>query len=78
MQGSLILKILRGKYPPVTGYSKELTDIVKSCLTLVHASGGSTRLLRKSRTANSGMLQGNQVQCTALQAATCRLCIPQP
>lgn len=35
LQGSLILKILRGKYPPLTGYSKELTDIVKSCLTLV-------------------------------------------
>jgi streptolysin S family bacteriocin protoxin len=35
LQGSLILKILRGKYPPLTGYSKELTDIVKCCLTLV-------------------------------------------
>jgi hypothetical protein len=35
LQGNLILKILRGKYPPLTGYSKELTDIVKGCLTLV-------------------------------------------
>jgi hypothetical protein len=35
LQGALILKILRGKYPTVQGYSKELTDIVKACLTLV-------------------------------------------
>lgn len=34
-QGSLILKILRGKYPPLTGYSKELTAVVKGCLTQV-------------------------------------------
>ncbi|KAF6255804.1 NimA-related protein kinase 4 [Scenedesmus sp. NREL 46B-D3] len=33
-QGALILKILRGKYPAVQGYSKELTDVVKACLTL--------------------------------------------
>jgi len=32
-QGALILKILRGKFPPVTGYSTELQDIVKRCLT---------------------------------------------
>jgi len=32
-QGALILKILRGKFPPVTGYSAELQDIVKRCLT---------------------------------------------
>uniref|UniRef100_A0A061SER0 non-specific serine/threonine protein kinase n=1 Tax=Tetraselmis sp. GSL018 TaxID=582737 RepID=A0A061SER0_9CHLO len=32
-QGALILKILRGKFPPVTGYSPELQDIVKRCLT---------------------------------------------
>jgi serine/threonine protein kinase len=37
LQGGLILKILRGKYPPISGYSKELTSIVKSCLTLVGA-----------------------------------------
>jgi hypothetical protein len=35
LQGALILKILRGKYPAVQGYSKELTDVVKACLTLV-------------------------------------------
>jgi len=32
-QGALILKILRGKFPPVTGYSPELQDIVRRCLT---------------------------------------------
>lgn len=33
-QGALILKILRGRYPPVSGYSKDLTEIIKACLTL--------------------------------------------
>lgn len=32
-QGALILKILRGKYPPVNGYSQEMVDIIKRCLT---------------------------------------------
>lgn len=32
-QGALILKILRGKYPPVSGYSPEMVDIIKRCLT---------------------------------------------
>ncbi|MEW5302088.1 MAG: hypothetical protein WDW36_004898 [Sanguina aurantia] len=32
-QGALILKILRGKFPPVQGYSPEVTDIIKRCLT---------------------------------------------
>eukprot|EP00199_Chlamydomonas_sp_CCMP681_P000941 CAMPEP_0119104632 /NCGR_PEP_ID=MMETSP1180-20130426/2800_1 /TAXON_ID=3052 ORGANISM="Chlamydomonas cf sp, Strain CCMP681" /NCGR_SAMPLE_ID=MMETSP1180 /ASSEMBLY_ACC=CAM_ASM_000741 /LENGTH=504 /DNA_ID=CAMNT_0007089451 /DNA_START=36 /DNA_END=1546 /DNA_ORIENTATION=+ len=32
-QGALILKILRGKYPPVQGYSPEVSDIIKRCLT---------------------------------------------
>ncbi|KAL6749037.1 NIMA-related kinase 4 [Haematococcus lacustris] len=32
-QGALILKILRGKYPPVSGYTPEVSDIVKRCLT---------------------------------------------
>ena len=35
LQGALILKILRGKYPPVAGYSPDLIDIVKRCLTQV-------------------------------------------
>lgn len=35
VQGSLMLKILRGRYPPLTGYSRELTEVVKACLTLV-------------------------------------------
>lgn len=35
-QGTLILKILHGKYPaPSSSYSKELLDVVKACLTLV-------------------------------------------
>ena len=32
-QGALILKILRGKYPAVTGYSPEVSDLIKRCLT---------------------------------------------
>jgi NIMA (never in mitosis gene a)-related kinase len=32
-QGALILKILRGKYPAVTGYSPEISDLIKRCLT---------------------------------------------
>lgn len=32
-QGALILKILRGKYPPVVGYSPEVSDVIKRCLT---------------------------------------------
>ncbi|KAK9867887.1 hypothetical protein WJX84_001961 [Apatococcus fuscideae] len=32
-QAALIMKILRGQYRPVTGYSAELADIVKRCLT---------------------------------------------
>eukprot|EP00002_Diphylleia_rotans_P014842 TRINITY_DN2885_c0_g1_i2.p1 TRINITY_DN2885_c0_g1~~TRINITY_DN2885_c0_g1_i2.p1 ORF type:complete len:507 (+),score=75.85 TRINITY_DN2885_c0_g1_i2:50-1570(+) len=32
-QGALILKILRGKYPPITGYSLELKRFVDACLT---------------------------------------------
>jgi len=53
VQGSLILKILRGKYPPVTGYSKELTDIVKSCLTLVR----TFRWLHRARKHHPGFLE---------------------
>ena len=30
-----MLKILRGKYPPIEGYSSELIDIIKRCLTQV-------------------------------------------
>ena len=33
LQAALIMKILRGQYRPVTGYSADLTDIVKRCLT---------------------------------------------
>eukprot|EP00877_Chromochloris_zofingiensis_P008776 jgi/Chrzof1/4151/Cz14g00290.t1 len=33
-QGALILKILRGMYPAVEGYSKELISVIKACLTL--------------------------------------------
>eukprot|EP00195_Chlamydomonas_chlamydogama_P009069 CAMPEP_0202904676 /NCGR_PEP_ID=MMETSP1392-20130828/30593_1 /ASSEMBLY_ACC=CAM_ASM_000868 /TAXON_ID=225041 /ORGANISM="Chlamydomonas chlamydogama, Strain SAG 11-48b" /LENGTH=558 /DNA_ID=CAMNT_0049592433 /DNA_START=449 /DNA_END=2125 /DNA_ORIENTATION=- len=32
-QGALILKILRGKYPPVTGYSPDIAELIKRCLT---------------------------------------------
>eukprot|EP00899_Mesostigma_viride_P029183 jgi/Mesvir1/944/Mv17498-RA.1 len=32
-QGALILKILKGKYPPVKGYSAELQDVMSRCLT---------------------------------------------
>lgn len=35
MQGALILKILRGKFPPVSGYSPEIQDLIKRCLTQV-------------------------------------------
>ncbi|WIA21015.1 hypothetical protein OEZ85_005347 [Tetradesmus obliquus] len=44
-QGALILKILRGKYPAVQGYSKELTDVVKACLTLDHRKRPDTSSL---------------------------------
>lgn len=33
LQAALIMKILRGQYRPVIGYSADLTDIVKRCLT---------------------------------------------
>ncbi len=33
VQGALILKILRGKYPPVVGYSPDVSDVIKRCLT---------------------------------------------
>jgi serine/threonine protein kinase len=33
LQGALILKILRGKYPALTGYSPDISDLVKRCLT---------------------------------------------
>lgn len=50
VQGSLILKILQGRYPAVTGYSRELTDIVKACLTLVRCrSLGHDRVGRERR-----------------------------
>ncbi|PNG99474.1 Serine/threonine-protein kinase Nek1, partial [Tetrabaena socialis] len=32
-QGALILKILRGKFPPVAGYSPDILDLIKRCLT---------------------------------------------
>ncbi|KAG2487503.1 hypothetical protein HYH03_013921 [Edaphochlamys debaryana] len=32
-QGALILKILRGKFPPVSGYSPDISDLIKRCLT---------------------------------------------
>eukprot|EP00798_Chlamydomonas_sp_ICE-L_P022983 gene22983-30171_t len=32
-QGALILKILRGRFPPITKYSPEIEDLVKQCLT---------------------------------------------
>ncbi|KAK9836508.1 hypothetical protein WJX74_001940 [Apatococcus lobatus] len=32
-QAALIMKILRGQYRPIVGYSADLTDIVKRCLT---------------------------------------------
>jgi NIMA (never in mitosis gene a)-related kinase len=35
LQGALILKILRGKYPPVTNYSADVAEIIKKCLTQV-------------------------------------------
>ena len=34
-QGALILKILRGKFPPVTGYSPDISELIKLCLTQV-------------------------------------------
>lgn len=45
-QGALILKIIRGKYPAVSGYSKDLIDVVKSCLTQnVHRRPDTDKLL---------------------------------
>jgi hypothetical protein len=40
LQGALILKILRGKYPALTGYSPDISDLVKRCLTQVRGSHG--------------------------------------
>ncbi|GMH45985.1 hypothetical protein BSKO_13949 [Bryopsis sp. KO-2023] len=46
-QGALILKILRGRYPPLAGYSTELIDMIKRCLTQVASRRPDTaRLLR--------------------------------
>ena len=39
-QGALILKILRGKFPPVTGYSPDISDLIKRCLTQVRGDTG--------------------------------------
>jgi len=44
-QGALILKILRGQYQPVTGYSPELCELVKKCLTLNPSRRPSTSKL---------------------------------
>lgn len=38
LQGALILKILRGKFPPVSGYSPDICDLIKRCLTQVRAA----------------------------------------
>jgi hypothetical protein len=54
LQGSLILKILKGKYPPVTGYSKELLDIVKSCLTLVSNTEATVTAAMRTLCIGSG------------------------
>ena len=42
-QGALILKILRGKFPPVTGYSPDISDLIKRCLTQVRGETGCDR-----------------------------------
>lgn len=34
-QAALIWKILRGRYPPIFGYSSELLDIIRRCMTQV-------------------------------------------
>lgn len=39
-QGALILKILRGKYPPISGYSPDISDVIKRCLTQVMKGRG--------------------------------------
>ncbi len=33
LQAALIMKILRGQYRPITGFSADLTDVLKRCLT---------------------------------------------
>jgi serine/threonine protein kinase len=44
-QGALLLKILRGRYPPLPStYSRELRELVKSCLTQVGGYKGGLRI----------------------------------
>jgi hypothetical protein len=38
LQGALILKIIRGKYPPVIGYCADMISIIKMCLTQVRTA----------------------------------------
>lgn len=66
-QGALILKILRGKYPAVSGYSKELVDIVKACLTLVGLKA-ARRPAGLSAMATSSAQQGQRCCDCALPA----------
>ena len=57
LQASLILKILRGKYTAVTGYSSDLVDIVKRCLTQSATRRANTGgLHRQEAGSSSGLL----------------------
>ncbi len=42
MQASLIMRILRGQYKAVVGYSAELVDLIKRCLTQAAARRPNT------------------------------------
>jgi hypothetical protein len=63
LQGALILKILRGKYPPVTNfYSADVSEIIKRCLTQV--STWACQLGDMLGDANSGT--GAQLETTVV------------
>ena len=60
-------EILRGRYPPLTGYSRELTEVVKACLTLVRAGSGRGAGRGKRGCVNMGFdeVQGKVVASTS-------------
>ncbi|KAK9829475.1 hypothetical protein WJX72_006083 [[Myrmecia] bisecta] len=58
-QASLIMRILRGQYKPVVGYSAELVDLIKRCLTQAAARRPNTeRLLGLTSVRSRARLYG--------------------
>ena len=76
LQASLILKILRGKYTAVTGYSSDLVDIVKRCLTQSATRRANTGgLHRQVAGPSSRLLRLLLTGSATTQGTGCRTCM---